>query len=122
MKTKILLALVVVVMVAFGCKKDDPSDFGTDPTPPETSITFTCKDSLGIPGILVGIALQQSDCSSGLFLRSGDTDALGKIKFASLAPGLYCYRCARTTTNGIVTKTGTVDLLQDEAERQNVFF
>ena len=122
MKTKLFLTFLLVVIVAFGCKKDDPSDFDDDPTPPETSITFTCKDSLGIPDVLVGISFQVVDCETGIFLRQGSTDAVGKIKFSSLAPGLYYYCCARTTTNGVIRRSGTVDVLQDEKERQNVFF
>jgi hypothetical protein len=122
MKTKFFLIFLLVVIVALGCKKDDPSDIDDDPTPPETSITFTCKDSLGIPDVLVGISFQQVDCTTGVFLRQGATDALGKIKFSSLAPGLYYYCCARTTTNGVIRRSGTVDVLQDEKERQNVFF
>jgi hypothetical protein len=122
MKAKLLFALIFVMIVALGCKKDDPSDFDDDPTPPETSITFTCKDSLGIPDVLVGISFQQVDCTTGVFLRQGVTDALGKIKFSGLASGLYYFCCARTTNNGVVRRSGTVDVLQDEEERQNVFF
>lgn len=110
----ILLAGLLAIGLFTACKEDDPIDPDNTPVQPETSITFTCKDSIGIEGVFVGIAIQQADCDAGIFLRSGDSDWEGKVKFASLAPATYCYQALRTTVGGVVERTGSVDLQQDE--------
>lgn len=117
-----LLVACILVLVALGCKKQDPIDPDGTVDEPETSIAFTCKDTIGLPGIFVGIALQTADCEAGVFLRSGTTDGLGKIKFSSLAPGSYCYECARTTTSGVVKRSGQLELAQDEELKKTVVF
>lgn len=123
MKHSIWLSFVLlVVLLTLGCKKDDPLDPSGTTTLPETSITFVCKDSVGISGILVGIAPLQSDRDAGVFMRSGETDGLGKIKFSSLDPQKFYYSCVRNLLSGTVTREGEVTVNKDERVTVNVHF
>lgn len=116
-----LLALCVLLAIAACKKDDDPTDpDGTDL--PETGVQFTCKDSLGIEGVFVGIAPQASDRDNGVFLRSGTTDFAGKIKFTNIDPQLMYYSASRTTSGGVVERTGSVEIVADMVKRVTVQF
>jgi hypothetical protein len=115
--------LVVIVLASTGCKEDDPFDGDDEPELPETSITFTCQDTAGgIAGVLVGISSQASDRDAGVFLRSGDTDGFGKVKFSNLDPQTFYYSCSRTVVGGVITRKGEVTVDQDEEEKVTVNF
>lgn len=124
MKTRTWLGLLLVLaMMALGCKKESPDDPDDTPDAPETSLTFACKDTAGgIQGVLVGISPLQSDRDAGIFLHSGDTDGLGKIKFENLAPQKFYYSCSRTVPGGVVTKKGDVDVEKDVKKTVTVNF
>jgi hypothetical protein len=122
MKKSFFLAVLMVVMVLAACKKDDViDDPGTGPLP-ETSIAFTCQDSLGIADVLVGISPQEVDRDNGVFLKSGLTDAFGKIKFTGLDPQTFFYSASRTTTSGIVKRKGSVLVDKDEKQLVTITF
>lgn len=120
----ILPALFALALLLAACKKEDPIDQNPPPTAPETSLTVTCIDTgnTGISGIFVGIASQISDCGAGVFLKSDISDNLGKVKFTNLDPQTFCYEARRTVVGGVVKKTGTVEVLQDEKKRITLSF
>lgn len=125
MKSKhsyLVLCLLLSLLAIWSCKKEDvTSDTGSTSTP-ETSLTFTCKDTLGIPDILLGIAPQEVDRDAGNFLRSGTTDNLGKVKFNNLEPQKFYYSATRSV-NGVITKrTGSVIVNQDQKKLVTVTF
>lgn len=114
--------MVMVVLLLAACKKDDViDDPGTGPLP-ETSIAFTCQDSLGIADILVGISPQEVDRDNGVFLKSGLTDPFGKIKFTGLDPQTFFYSASRSTTGGVVKRKGSVLVDKDEKQLVTITF
>lgn len=120
----ILPTLLAFALLIAACKEDDPIDQNPPPSTPETSLSVTCIDTgnRGISGIFVGIASQTADCNAGVFLKSDITDNFGKIKFTNLDPQTFCYEARRTVTGGVVKKTGTVEILQDEQKRITLTF
>lgn len=122
MKKTVFLFCLMTLLVLAACKKDDVIDDPGTTVPPETSISFTCKDSLGIPDIFVGIAPQSADRDSGIFLMSGLTDGYGKIKFTGMDPQTFYYRASRTTSNGVVKRNGSVTAEKDKKKYVTVTF
>jgi hypothetical protein len=119
----LLLLLTAITLTLFtSCKKEDPIDPTDNPDTPETSITFTCQDTLGLPDVFVGIAPLENDRDNGIFLRSGDTDNLGKVKFENVDPQKYYYSAIRTVPGGTQTRKGEVTVEQDEEETVTVTF
>ena len=105
--------LGMLALLAFAACKKDPVPPDPTPSTPETSVTFTCKDTLGIPNIYVGIAPQSADRDNGIFLQSGTSDNLGKIKFSGLDPQTMYYSASRTTSAGVVKRIGSVQIVKD---------
>lgn len=114
--------LILSMLLVAACKKDEIIDDSGSTTQPETSISFTCKDSLGIPDILVGIAPQAADRDAGNFLRSGTTDNLGKVKFSNLEPQEFFYSATRSQNGTITKRTGSVTVAQDQKKLVTVNF
>ena len=112
MKRRLPIFAVLLVVLFAACKKDDVID---DPgtTNPVTGISFTCKDTIGIPDIFVGIAPQAADRDSGIFLKTGLTDNIGKIQFTGLDPQTFYYTASRTVVGGIVKRYGSVIVEKD---------
>ena len=122
-KPKYLAFCLLMTVLAFAaCKKEDVLDDSNTTPVLETSITFICKDSVGLPDILVGIAPQSSDRDAGIFLRSGSTDNLGKIKFSNLDPQKFYYSASRVVNGTVTKRTGSVTVNQDEKKTVNVNF
>jgi hypothetical protein len=123
MKKPLLTLGLCMLLALVACKKDDVIDDPNTTTPPETGVSFTCKDSVGLADVLVGISPQAADRDSGIFLRSGFTDNLGKIKFVNLNPQLFYYSATRTTNQGgIVKRYGSVEVVQDVKKLVTVNF
>jgi len=90
-------ALGLVCLLAFSCKEPEPFDPGDnqdDPT--KGTLVFNVYDSDNDPleGVLVGLTPNQADRDNGIFLRSGQTDAQGRVKFEVLEPLTYYYNAA----------------------------
>jgi hypothetical protein len=113
MKKTYLLLCILGLLAVVACKKD-PDPIDPNPSVPETGVAFTCKDTIGLQDILVGIAPQAADRDNGVFLKSGLTDAFGKISFVSLDPQTFYYSASRTTTSGVIKRFGSVLVEQDK--------
>jgi hypothetical protein len=118
-----LPTLSLLLLLLTSCKKEDPINPSDNPSQPETSITFTCQDTAGgLSDVFVGISPLQGDRDNGIFLRSGDTDGMGKIKFENLDPMKFYYSATRTVPGGTVIRKGEVTVDQDEKESVTVNF
>ena len=123
MKRKYLISIGMLALLAVlfaGCKKDEIIDDGGGGTSePETSITFTClDDTLELSGVLVGITPNQGDRDNGIFLKSGNSDSRGRVKFENLEALTYYYSATRSTVNGAVVRKGSITMeIGDEVDR-----
>jgi hypothetical protein len=120
-KTCFIIALLAVLAFT-ACKKEEP--ITPDPTDtPETSITFTCQDTAhGIRDVFVGVSPQASDRDAGIFIKSGTTDNLGKVKFSSLDPQVLYYSASRTLNGTVIQRKGDVEIVKDVKKFEIVNF
>lgn len=121
-KKHVFLLFSLLLLLVAACKKDPDPTIPDPNATPETSITFTCKDTLPLANVLVGIASQATDRDNGVFLKSGSTDGFGKIKFTGLDPQTFYYSASRTTTSGIQERKGSLLLDQDVKKQVTVTF
>jgi hypothetical protein len=123
MKKSLWLLPFFLLLLVWGCKKDEFGDGDTTPAPPETSISFTCKDSTnGVPDVLIGISAQSTDRDAGIFLRSGTSDAFGKVKFSGLDPMTYFYSATRSYNGNVTQRKGSVQVAQDQKKTVSLSF
>jgi hypothetical protein len=121
MKKTLGLICLFGMLALMACKKDPVLPDPNAPLP-ETGISFTCKDSVGLAGILVGIAPLAADRDNGVFLKSGTTDGFGKIAFIGLDPQTFYYSASRTTMSGVQKRFGSVEVVKDQKKFVTVQF
>ncbi len=120
--TYLSLCLLLSLLAFLSCKKEDVTTDSGSTSTPETSVTFYCEDTTGIPDVLVGIAPQAADRDAGVFLRSGTSDNIGKVKFNNLDPQKFYYSATRAVNGVITERTGSVTVNQDQKKTVTVNF
>lgn len=122
----LLLAGTMLLLFAFigSCKKEEVINDGSgNNNEPETSIEFRCMDdTIPLQGVLVGITPNQGDRDNGVFLRSGNTNSSGRVKFDNLIPLTYYYSATRSTPNGPVVRNGQLTIEEGDEVDRNINF